>query len=128
MNDVGLLRRMSNLDSRIVLDGKKLFEEFKGSFIENYVANTLNYLLNESPNYFTFDRNEIDFVIQKNNKIIPIEVKSNKTTNNNNLTKYNAKNDNEVSFRFSLNNLSRNDKIINIPLYFIEYINDLNLD
>ena len=128
MNDVGLLRRMSDLDSRIVLDGKKLFEEFKGSFIENYVANTLNYLLNESPNYFTFDRNEIDFVIQKNNKIIPIEVKSNKTTNNNNLTKYNAKNDNEVSFRFSLNNLSRNDKIINIPLYFIEYINDLNLD
>ena len=119
---------MSDLDSRIVLDGKKLFEEFKGSFIENYVANTLNYLLNESPNYFTFDRNEIDFVIQKNNKIIPIEVKSNKTTNNNNLTKYNAKNDNEVSFRFSLNNLSRNDKIINIPLYFIEYINDLNLD
>ena len=128
MNDVRLLRRMSDLDSRIVLDGKKLFEEFKGSFIENYVANTLNYLLNESPNYFTFDRNEIDFVIQKNNKIIPIEVKSNKTTNNNNLTKYNAKNDNEVSFRFSLNNLSRNDKIINIPLYFIEYINDLNLD
>lgn len=128
MNDVGLLRRMSDLDSRIVLDGKKLFEEFKGSFIENYVANTLNYLLNESPNYFTFDRNEIDFVIQKNNKIIPIEVKSNKTTNNNNLTKYNAKNDNEVSFGFSLNNLSRNDKIINIPLYFIEYINDLNLD
>ena len=128
MNDVGLLRRMSNLDSKIILEGNKLLEEFKGSFTENYVANALNYLLDEAPNYYTFDRNEIDFVIQRNNKIIPIEVKSDKSTNHNSLTKYNAKNDNEVSFRFSLNNLSKNSKIINIPLYFIEYINNLNLD
>ncbi len=128
MNDVGLLRRMSNLESRIVLEGNKLFEEFKGSFTENYVANTLSYVLDESPNYYTFDRNEIDFVIQINNKIIPIEVKSDKSTNHNSLTKYNLKNDNEISFRFSLNNLSKDGKIVNIPLYFIEYINELNLD
>lgn len=128
MNDVGLLRRMANLDSKIILEGNRLFEEFKGSFTENYVANTLNYLLEESPNYYTFDRNEIDFVIQKNNKIIPIEVKSDKNTNHNSLTKYNSKNENEIAFRFSLNNLSKDGKIINIPLYFIEYINNLNID
>ena len=119
---------MSNLDSRVILEGNKLLEEFKGSFTENYVANTLNYLLDETPNYYTFDRNEIDFVIQRNNKIIPIEVKSDKSTNHNSLTKYNAKNDNEISFRFSLNNLSKDGKIVNIPLYFIEYMNELNLD
>ena len=128
MNDVGLLRRMSNLDSKIILEGNKLFGEFKGSFTENYVANMLTYVLGEAPNYYTFDRNEIDFVIQKNNKIIPIEVKSDKSTNHNSLTKYNMKNDNEISFRFSLNNLSKDGKIINVPLYFIEYINYLNLD
>lgn len=128
MNDIGLLRRMSNLDSRIILEGNRLLEEFKGSFTENYVANVLNYLLDEAPNYYTFDRNEIDFVIQRNNKIIPIEVKSDKSTNHNSLTKYNTKTNNEVSFRFSLNNLSKDGKIINIPLYFIEYINKLNLD
>lgn len=125
MNDIGLLRQMSNLDSRIILEGNKLLEEFKGSFTENYVANALNYLLDEPLNYYTFDRNEIDFIIQKNNKIIPIEVKSDKSTNHNSLTKYNEKNDNEISFRFSLNNLSKNGKIVNIPLYFIEYINNL---
>ena len=125
MNDVGLLRRMANLDSKIILEGNKLFEEFKGSFTENYVANILNYLLEESPNYYTFDRNEIDFVIQLNNKIIPIEVKSNTSTNNTSLTKYNLKNDNEISFRFSLNNLKKDGKIINIPLYFVEYIYNL---
>ena len=127
MNDVGLLRRMSNLDSSIILKENKLLEEFKGAFTENYVANVLNYLFDEAPNYYTFDRNEIDFVIQKNNKIIPIEVKSDKNTNHNSLTKYNAKNDNEISLRFSLNNLSKDGKIINIPLYFIEYINNLSL-
>ncbi len=125
MNDVGLLRRMANLDSKIILDGNKLFQEFKGSFTENYVANTLQNLLGEAPYYYNFDRNEIDFVIQLKNEIIPIEVKSDKNTNHNSLTKYNAKNDNEISFRFSLQNLSKDGKIINIPLYFIEYLSNL---
>lgn len=125
MNDVGLLRRMSNLDSKIILEGNKLFEEFKGSFTENYVANVLNYLLNEAPHYYTFSRNEIDFVIQKSNKVIPIEVKSDKSTNHNSLTKYNNMNDNEISFRFSLNNLNKDGKIINVPLYFLEYIDNI---
>ncbi len=125
MNDVGLLRRMSNLDSKIILEGNKLFEEFKGSFTENYVANVLNYLLNEAPYYYTFSRNEIDFVIQKNNKVIPIEVKSDKSTNHNSLTKYNNMNNNEISFRFSLNNLNKDGKIINVPLYFLEYIDNI---
>ena len=125
MNDVGLLRRMSNLDSKIILEGNKLFEEFKGSFTENYVANVLNYLLNEAPHYYIFNRNEIDFVIQKSNKVIPIEVKSDKSTNHNSLTKYNNMNDNEISFRFSLNNLNKDGKIINVPLYFLEYIDNI---
>lgn len=127
MNDIGLLRRMSNLDSSIIIEGNKLLEEFKGSFTENYVANVLCYLFNSNPNYYVFDRNEIDFVIQMKNEIIPIEVKSNKSTNHNSLTKFNSINDNELSFRFSLNNLSKDGKIVNIPLYFIEYINNLKI-
>ena len=125
MNDVGLLRRMSNLDSSIIIEGNKLFEEFKGSFAENYVVNTLTYLNNNTSNYYTFDRYEIDFIIQSNNKIIPIEVKSDKNKNHNSLIKFNSTNDNAISFRFSLNNLCKDRKIINIPLYFIEYIKNI---
>ena len=127
MNDIGLLRRMADLDSSILLEGNKLLLEFKGAFTENYVANVLKYLYGEAPNYYTFDRNEIDFVIQRKNKIIPIEVKSDKSTNHNSLTKYNSSNDNEFSFRFSLNNLSKDGKIINIPLYLLEYIDNLDI-
>lgn len=122
MNDTGLLRKMANLDSKIVVEGNRLFEEFKGAFTENYVLNTLNTILNALPNYFTFDRNEIDFVMQYKNNIIPIEVKANKVTNNISLTKYNEKYNNEISIRFSMNNLVKDGKVINIPLFLIEYM------
>ena len=122
MNDVGLLRRTSNLDSRIVVEGDKLFEEFKGAFTENYVLNMLCIIFDVVPNYFTFDRHEIDFVIQYRNNIIPIEVKANKSKNNISLTRYNEKFNSDLSIRFSMNNLKKDGKIINIPLFLIEYI------
>ncbi len=124
LNDVGLLRRMANLDSRIVIQGNRLFEEFKGAFTENYVLTMLSSIFEDVPNYFTFDRHEIDFIIQYKNKIIPIEVKANKSTNNTSLTRYNEKNNNDISIRFSMNNLAKNDKVLNIPLFLIEYMNN----
>ena len=127
MNDVGLLRKMANLDSRIVVEGNRLFEEFKGAFTENYVLDMLNSVYSENLNYFTFDRNEIDFLLQTRNKIIPIEVKSNRTTNNTRLTKYNQKYDNDISIRFSMNNLTQNGKVLNIPLFLVEYIENFEL-
>lgn len=124
MNDVGLLRRMSNLNSRIVVEGNRLFEEFKGAFTENYILNMLCTVFDTVPNYFTFDRHEIDFIIQHENKIIPIEVKSSNSINNISLTRYNEKFNNELSIRFSMNNLKMDGKILNIPLFLVEYINN----
>lgn len=125
INDVGLLRKMANLDSRIVVEGDKLFEEFKGAFTENYVLNMLNTIFNTVPNYYTFDRYEIDFAIQYKNKIIPIEVKANKSAKNVSLTRYNEKFNNDISIRFSMNNLKKDGKVINIPLFLIEYLDKL---
>lgn len=125
LNDVGLLRKMANLDSKIVIEGNKLFEEFKGALTENFVLNMLNTVYKDIPNYFSFDRNEIDFVIQTKNQVIPIEVKSGKSTNNNSLTKYNEKFKPNVSIRLSMNNLTKDGNILNIPLFLLEYIEDL---
>lgn len=122
MNDVGLLRNMANLDSRIVIEGDRLFEEFKGAFTENYVLNMLTTKFDKVPNYFTFDRHEIDYIIQYQNKIIPIEVKANKSTNNVSLTRYNEKYKNDLSIRFSMKNLFKDGNIISIPLFMIEYV------
>ena len=122
MNDVGLLRQMAGLDSKIILEGNKLFEEFKGAFTENYILNTLVNCLDNIPNYFTFDRNEIDFIIQYQNEIIPIEVKSGSGKNHLSLTKYNEKLHPALAIKFSLNNLDVNNNVINIPLFLAEYI------
>ena len=64
----------------------------------------------------------IDFVIQNKNRIIPIEVNSGKSVNNTSLTRYNDKFNNDISVRFSLNNFKLDGKILNVPLYFIEYM------
>lgn len=122
MNDVGLLRKMANLDSKIVVEGNKLFEEFKGAFTENFVLNMLCTIFDVVPNYFTFDRYEVDFLIQLQNNIIPIEANANKTINHISLTRYNEKFDTDLAIRFSMNNLRKDGKIINIPLFLIEYI------
>ena len=122
MNDVGLLRKMSNLDGRIIAKGNKLFEEFKGAFSENFVLNMLENVFKIDIHYYTFDRHEIDFIIQYENEITPIEVKANKSTNNISLTRYNEKFNNTNSIRFSMNNLSKNGKIINVPLFMAEYV------
>ena len=124
LNDVGLLRKMAGLDSDIILEKNKLFEEFKGSFTENFILNMLHYVYDNEPSYYTFKQYEIDFIIQRKNKIIPIEVKANKNKNHQSLTRYNELHDNEVSIRFSLDNLKKDGKIINIPLFLVEYINN----
>ena len=125
MLDVGLLRRKANLDSRIVIEGNKLFEEFKGALTENFILNMLLFKYEERPNYYVFDRHEIDFIIQERNEIIPIEVKSSENRNNASLTRFNENNDNKISVRFSTRNLDMSGKILNVPIFMAEYIDKL---
>jgi hypothetical protein len=120
-----LLRRKANLDSKIVLEGNKLFEEFKGALTENFILNMLLFKYEEMPNYYVFDRNEIDFIIQNKNEIIPIEVKSSENINNTSLTNFNKSNTNKISVKFSTRNLDKSGKILNIPIFMAEYIDKL---
>lgn len=122
LNDVGLLRKMTDLDSKVVIEGNRIFEEFKGALTENYV---LQMLLSTGlkANYFTFDNKyEIDFIIQHKNNIIPIEVKSSENINSISLKHYNEKYNPKVRIRFSMKNLQKDNNLINIPLFMVEYI------
>lgn len=121
LSDVGLLRRMTNLDGGIIANGNRLFEEFKGALTENYVLEQL-ITIYDSINYFTFDNYEIDYLIQTKNEIIPIEVKSGTSNNNASLNKYNEKFSPKVRVRFSMNNLSLDGNLLNVPLFMVEYL------
>lgn len=125
MSDVGLLRRKANLDSRIVIEGNRLFEEFKGALTENFILDMLLFKFEDRPNYYVFDRHEIDFIIQYKNEIIPIEVKAGESTNNTSLTKFNEANKNKISIRFSIKNLDKSGKILNVPIFMAEYVDKL---
>lgn len=122
MSDVGLLRRKANLDSKIIIEGNRLFEEFKGALTENYILDMLLFKFEGKPNYYTFDRHEIDFMIQYQNEIIPIEVKASENINNASLTKLNEMSNNKIAVRFSARNLNMSGKIINIPIFMAEYV------
>ena len=125
LNDVGLLRRKTDLDSKVVVEGNKLFQEFKGALTENYVLQTL-IAIGLNPYYYTFDnRYEIDFIIQYKNEIIPIEVKFGESINNTSLKIYNEINKPKVRIRFSMKNLNKDDNLINIPLFMVEYLKKL---
>lgn len=125
MNDVGLLRRMTDLDSKVISEGNKLFAEFKGALTENYILQTL-VSLGLKPYYFAFDnRYEIDFILQHKNEIIPIEVKSSENTNNTSLKVYNERYSPNLRIRFSMKNLTKDGNLINIPLFMVEYLENL---
>ena len=79
---------------------------------------------NQVPNYYTFDNNGIDFIIQDSKDIIPIEVKSGNSKKHKSLTSYNNKYSPKVSIRISMDNLSKDGNILNIPLFLLGRIDD----
>jgi len=120
--DVGLLRRLSLLDPVAVTEGNRLFTEFKGALTENYVlAGLLNQFEGEPRYWRSGNKAEVDFILQYQNNIIPIEVKSDENIRSKSLTFYRKEYDPPVSLRFSLRNLKKDDAVINILLFMIDH-------
>jgi uncharacterized protein len=124
-HDIGLLRVMSGLPSSMLLDGDSLFVEFKGALSEQFV---LQQLRSEGfdPCYWSSDgQAEVDFLIQYNNSIIPIEVKAGENVKAKSLQVYRNQYSPSTTLRFSLLDLRINDPVVNIPLYTIFTLNAL---
>lgn len=123
--DVGLLRRMSMLAPTAFYEGNRLFTEFKGALSENYVLQSLCNQFEVIPRYWTTDnpRYEVDFLIQRENDIIPIEVKAEGNLESRSLKKFKEKYEEKVKLRvrFSLDNLKLDNDVLNIPLFMSDY-------
>jgi len=75
--DVGLLRRLAQLDPVAIVEGNRLFTEFKGALTENYILTSLVQQFETMPRYWKSEsKAEVDFLLQYENDIVPIEVKS----------------------------------------------------
>lgn len=124
--DIGLLTCMSGLDPLSFLEGNTMFEEFKGALTEQYVLQELFALRNVDPFYWSADRGqaEVDFIFQKGNQVIPLEVKASENLKSKSLQSYFTKYQPKISIRTSLSDFRKEDWLINLPLYALPLIND----
>lgn len=127
--DVGLLRRLAKLDPVAFREGNRLFTEFKGALTENFVLQSLVPQFDAAPHYWSRinPSYEVDFVIQRENDIIPVEVKSDTNIKSRSLKKYaeTYAEQTKLRVRFSMSNLRMDDGVLNIPLFMADYADRL---
>ena len=122
--DVGLLAAKNNLNIQTILEGNKVFTEYKGSLTEQYVLGEIKSNYNIPINYWSNDagQSEVDFVIQCKNEIVPIEVKAEENLQSKSLKVLAEKYKTKYNVRTSMADYRKNDWITNIPLYSISNI------
>lgn len=124
--DVGILRKMSKLDAIAFTEGNRLFVEFKGALLENYILQSLVPQFDGLPRYWTSGNEaEVDFLVQTKNEIIPLEVKSDENVRSRSLTFYANKYRPTLRIKYSLKNLSYQDGLLNIPHFLADYTKQL---
>lgn len=126
MCDSGLLRAMSHLPIEVFWSENVLYKEFKGALAENMVLQALVNQFDVQPRYWTSDATaEVDFLLQKDASIIPVEVKSGTRIGGKSLGIYIDRFNSNLALRFSMNNLKRDGAIINIPLFLADWTDKL---
>ncbi len=125
MLDVGLLAAKSNLDLKSLLEGNRVFEEFKGALTEQYVLQQLLSDCHLQPYYWTAERAtaEVDFVCQIESDIIPMEVKAEENLKAKSLKQYVEKFSPEYAIRTSMSDYRKEEWLTNLPLYALRSIN-----
>lgn len=117
--DIGLLGAMSGLSPKIILKGNAVFTEFKGALTEQYVCQELKSRGGLPIFYWSADRgtSEIDFIIQAEDKVIPIEVKAEENLKSKSLKVYQDKFSPTLAVRTSLSDFRDDANMHNIPLW-----------
>ena len=115
--DVGLICAKSGLDPKAVVDGDRMFTEFKGALTEQFVLQEL-VASNHAPYYWSADNSdgEIDLITESNGKTIPIEVKAGENLKAKSLSAFRDRYDMRTSVRTSLSGSRDEGWMINIPL------------
>ncbi len=121
--DCGLLGAMSQTPPEQILIGNNVFEEYKGAFSENFVLQQLLCIPHTYVYYYSNENStmEIDFVVQHETKIIPIEVKAEENLRAKSLHYYVMENTNLHGLRLSMSPYREQEWMTNVPLYAVKY-------
>lgn len=121
--DSGLLGALSETPPQQMLIGNNVFEEYKGAFTENYVLQQLKSLPHTFVYYYSNDNStlEIDFVVQHNTSIIPVEVKAEENLRAKSLRQFTIDNPTLHGLRFSMSGYREQDWMTNVPLWAVRW-------
>lgn len=119
--DVGLLAAMGDIDARTIIDGNAIFEEFKGALTEQYVLQQLITIPDIAIYYWSAEKSnaEVDFVIQFNGQIVPIEVKASENLQAKSLKSFCQRYEMNNAVRTSMTDFKKEEWMTNLPLYAI---------
>lgn len=125
--DVGLLSAMSELNIKSLLEGNKLFNEFKGALTEQYVLQQLIASKKITPYYWSAEKAtaEIDFIFQSEMNIVPLEVKAAENLQAKSLKSYCQKYKTRFAIRTSMSDYREEEWLTNVPLYAINILPDI---
>ena len=126
--DVGLMGAMGDIDIRTLLEGNRIFEEFKGALTEQYVLQQLTSICDLVIYYWSAERSiaEIDFLIQYSGEVIPIEVKAEENLQAKSLKTFCQKYSPQTAIRTSMSDFRKEDWLTNLPLYAIGELTKLD--
>lgn len=121
--DVGLLSAMCDLPLDTMIKGNDMFLQYKGALTEQYVFQQLHASDAERITYWTNERstNEVDFIIQKEGRVIPIEVKAEVNVKARSFRFFCEKYNPQIALRFSMKDYREESWMTNLPLYTVEY-------
>ena len=119
--DIGLLMAMVDLDARVIIDGNRIFTEFKGALTEQYVLQQLIADLGIEAYYYSTEKSsgEIDFLLQGKSSILPLEVKAEENLRAKSLKAFCEKYHPACAVRTSMSDYREQEWMTNIPLYNI---------
>lgn len=127
--DVGLLSALTDLDVKTILQRTAVFEEFKGAIAEQYVLQQLVCSNSEFPIYYWSNdssRSEIDFVVQIDGIVVPLEVKAEKNLKAKSIHNFIKDYKSVKAVRTSLADYKINENnLYDIPLYAIGNIEQI---
>ena len=121
--DTGLLKTMAGISNDAVLLNKEF--QFKGALTENFVLQQLKTVLDVAPCFYADKNLELDFVVQLNDMLIPLEVKAGENVKSISLKKALNFDMFPYGVRFSKLNYKKEERIINLPLYLVNKINKI---
>ncbi len=122
--DVGLLGAMAGAPVNLLAQGERLFTEYEGAFVENYVANELVSTVHRNLYYWRSrgGKAELDFLCELEGRILPLEVKAGINPRSKSLRSYDLQFHPPLLMRTNLLNLKADGKVVNLPLYAISLL------